>query len=93
MRRIDAATLGEARMLVDRLVEEADLLELSGALARRAGDLAEEHGLRVYDAVHLASVEEIADADAVLVAADGDLAEAARARGINTARLQRPGRR
>ena len=57
---------------------------VTAPLVQRAGDLAEEHGLRGYDAVHLASFEEVADAEAVLVAADGGLIAAARARGFAT---------
>ncbi len=43
-------------------------------ITRHAGDLAEGHGLRAYDAVHLASADAIADENTLLVAADGDLA-------------------
>jgi predicted nucleic acid-binding protein len=82
---MDEAMLSAARALVDALVEEADLLELTEALARHAGDLAEAHSLRAYDAVHLASVDVVADADTVLVSADGELLVAARALGIATA--------
>lgn len=82
---MDEAMLSAARTVVDTLVEEADLLELTEELARYAGDLAEAHRLRAYDAVHLASADVVADADTVLVAADGELLTAACALGIATA--------
>jgi predicted nucleic acid-binding protein len=86
-RRISGARLREARHGVDALWEDVSPLEVTLTLARRAGELAEEHVLRAYDAVHLASAETIADHDTVLVAADGDLLAAARDRGISTASL------
>jgi hypothetical protein len=62
-------------------------IEVTPALAARAGDLAEEHGLRGYDAVHLSSALEIGAADMVLVSSDGRMARAAEALGLMTARL------
>ena len=49
--------------------------------------LAERHGLRAYDAVHLASVDAVADEETLLVAADGAIVRAARAHGIATSAL------
>ncbi len=54
---------------------ELDIVEITPALAQTAGDLAEQHGLRGYDAVHLAAVLRI-QVDA-MVTADGDLLRAA----------------
>jgi len=62
-------------------------IEVTPALAARAGDLAEEHGLRGYDAVHLSSALEIEAAEPVLVTSDGSMARAAEALGLTTARL------
>jgi predicted nucleic acid-binding protein len=59
-----------------------DAIEVTSALAQSAGDLAEVHGLRGYDAVHLAAAVLIA-AD-VVVSADADLLAAATARGLAT---------
>jgi predicted nucleic acid-binding protein len=50
-------------------------------VARRAGDPAEQLGLRAYEAVHLASLEHVGDDDALLVAADEELLAAASALG------------
>jgi predicted nucleic acid-binding protein len=65
-----------------RLWAEVDGLSLTEQLAVRAGELAEIYALRGYDAVHLASVEAIADEDTVLVTADHDLASAAASLGL-----------
>ena len=87
MRRIDRRRLATARAEVHALIDETDLLDVTEEVTRRAGDLAERHSLRAYDAVHLASVEVVADEETLLVAADGNLIRAARARGIATAAL------
>lgn len=63
------------------LLAEVEPIELDAALADRAGELASDHGLRGYDAVHLASYELIETDSSVLVAADGDLVRAAKAIG------------
>lgn len=70
-----------ARELMERLWRETDRLGLRTALARRAGDLAEQHALRGYDAVHLACFETLAE-EAILVTFDDDLRRAARASGF-----------
>lgn len=86
-RRIRGAHLREVRRRVELLWEDVSPVEVTLELARRAGELAEEHVLRPYDAVHLASLDAVADDETVLVAADGELLTAARARGISTAPL------
>ncbi len=70
---------------MERLWSHVDRVGLTEELATEAGDLAEAHGLRGYDAVHLASVVAVADAETVLVAADGELLGAARKLGLMTA--------
>ena len=87
MQRIGARRLRAAVDDVEAYCEEADLLEVTEDLARYAGELAERHGLRPYDAVHLASVDAVADEETLLVAADGALVRAARAHGIATSAL------
>ncbi|MHB1782768.1 MAG: type II toxin-antitoxin system VapC family toxin [Acidimicrobiales bacterium] len=67
---------------LERLCSQTDVVEPSQAVVRRAGALAEAHGLRGYDAVHLASAETLADVEVVLVAGDGALCRAASALGI-----------
>lgn len=66
---------------------ELDLVELDDVLARRAGHLAELHGLRGYDAVHLAAADRVRDPDLVVVAGDRALLTAAAAEGIATSSL------
>ena len=82
-RRITSATLRRAVDRIDELCAELDVISLDPDLAHTAGDLAEAHGLRGYDAVHLATALSI-DADSMLLATwDGDLARAALAAGCS----------
>ena len=66
---------------------ELDLVEFDDVLARRAGHLAEIHGLRGYDAVHLAAAERVRDPELVVVAGDRALLKAAAAEGMATSSL------
>ncbi|MBA2610012.1 MAG: type II toxin-antitoxin system VapC family toxin [Actinobacteria bacterium] len=84
-RRITAADLRTAVLDLDKLLLQVEAVEVTHSLAHRAGELAQTHALRGYDAVHLAAAESIADADLVLVAGDADLLEAATTIGIATA--------
>mgnify|MGYP001627467916 CR=1 FL=1 len=74
---------------LDSSFEEVDILEVDDRLARIAGDLAERHALRGYDAVHLAAALAIADADLVFVTGDTDLGAAATDAGLAVARMAR----
>ncbi len=56
-------------------------IEVAPELADEAADLARRHGLRAYDAVHLASYQRVESPTSVLIAADGDLVRAARTLG------------
>lgn len=67
---------------LDDLWAQFDVLEIGEELVRRAGDLAVAHGLRGYDAVHLAGAERVADADTVLASGDEALCAAAQSMGI-----------
>lgn len=87
MGRLGPRQLDLVRDRVEQLWAAIDRIDPVEPLLRSAGQLAEEHGLRSYDAVHLASLVMIADADTVLLAADGDLVDAARSRRLTTARL------
>lgn len=75
--RIDARTLRAALRTIDELCRELDVIGLDDTLARTAGELAERHALRGYDAVHLASATAIDDPDLVIATWDRDLAAAA----------------
>jgi predicted nucleic acid-binding protein len=86
--RLGRLTVRQLRAAVRELearYQELDLVELDDGLARRAGYLAELHGLRGYDAVHLAGADRVRDADLVVVAGDRALLAAATSEGIATA--------
>jgi len=88
MKRLDEQDLRSAVDAFEVVHDQLQLVEVTEALVRRAGVLAEEFALRGYDSVHLASAEEIADEDVVLAAGDRDLLSAAGALGIAVAKLQ-----
>jgi uncharacterized protein len=58
------------------------LVELTGRVAQRAGDLSEEHALSGADAVHLASAELLAPDEPVVATWDSRLHAAASALGL-----------
>ena len=84
MGRLAQAELTATYRRIEAYWDLIDRVALTEPLARRAGDLAAEHALRAYDAVHLASLEDIGDPDTMLVSADEALIAAARAQGFST---------
>ena len=70
---------------LEAIITEIDHVEITAELARNAGDLAQAHQLRGYDAVHLAAAMSALDAELVLVTGDNDLAGAARSLGLPVA--------
>lgn len=82
--RLTARQLRAAVLELEARYQELDLVELDDVLARRAGHLAELHGLRGYDAVHLAAADRVRDPDLVVVAGDRPLLTAATAEGMAT---------
>jgi predicted nucleic acid-binding protein len=85
--RLTRRQLREAVSGLDARWREFDLVEIDEQLAFRAGALAEAHGLRGYDAVHLAAAVRVHDASLVVVAGDRALLEAASSEGMATAAL------
>ena len=85
--RLTSRQLRSAVAELEALDQQLDHVEVTAVLATRAGELAETHALRGYDAVHLAAAEAIADADVVMVAGDRALSAAAGALGLATAQL------
>lgn len=81
MGRIDASALRSAARAIDDLYAELHVVSIDGALAHSAGELAELHGLRGYDAVHIASAISVGDAALVTITWDRDLADASVACG------------
>ena len=75
--RIETRTLRAAVRAIEQLCGQLETIGLDEALARTAGELAERHGLRGYDAVHLASANAIEVPDLVVATWDRDLAAAA----------------
>lgn len=56
MGRVDGAALPALIIEFERRWASIEVLAVTEPLVRRAGDLAERHGLRGYDSVHLAAV-------------------------------------
>jgi predicted nucleic acid-binding protein len=83
-RRLSTTGYGRAREEFESLQSELALVGIDGQLARGAGELAEEHKLRGYDAVHLASALALGT-DITLVTWDEDLKRAAAQRGCAVA--------
>ncbi|MDP9464280.1 MAG: type II toxin-antitoxin system VapC family toxin [Actinomycetota bacterium] len=87
-RRLERITSRQLTAAIDELeaiVTEIDHIEVTAELAHSAGELAQTHGLRGYDAVHLAAVLAAAHTELVLATGDTDLAQAARSVGISVA--------
>lgn len=85
MSRLTSEDVQQAVSELDSIVLEISYVEVSAELATSAGNLAQTHGLRGYDAVHLASALLVNDDDVALVTGDRDLAAAAQAMGMAVA--------
>lgn len=85
MGRVTTSQLTASVEELDAIIPEIDHIEIAAGLARRAGELADTHDLRGYDAIHLAAAIDVADDDLVLVTGDADLAAAAISAGIAVA--------
>jgi predicted nucleic acid-binding protein len=70
---------------LDDIEHGIDHVEITSSMARRAGQLAHDLGLRAYDAVHLAAALVVADDQLVLVAGDGELIQAGLVMGLMVA--------
>lgn len=81
--RLDPARLHEAVEILERLWVTMIRVVVTIELAQQAGELAERHRLRGFDAIHLASALGIG-ADATMVSWDNDLARAAHDAGLAT---------
>jgi predicted nucleic acid-binding protein len=75
--RIDSARLRAAVDDIEALCDELTVIGVDAALARDAGELAEAHALRGYDAVHLASAISMADPELVVATWESQLGDAA----------------
>jgi uncharacterized protein len=87
-RRVDRLTSARLRTAVQELehfYSEIDVIDVDDSLIREAGELAETHALRGYDALHLAAATRLVDSDVILVAGDAALLTAAASLGLATA--------
>lgn len=84
---LTAAALADAEPVWEAYWASTRPIELTGAVERRAGDLASEHALRGGDAVHLASALAVGDADLLVAVWDQRLHAAALAAGLRVAPL------
>lgn len=85
MQRVTRRQLRAAIAELESIITQVDHLEITALLARDAGELAQTHGLRGYDAVHLAAAAAAIDDELVLVTGDSDLGIAATSLGIAVA--------
>jgi hypothetical protein len=83
-RRVRPRDTRPLRRRLDDYWTAVDPIEVDEQVVARAGDLADEHALRGYDAVHLASAEAVSDDDTWFVAADTRLVAAAQGQGLAT---------
>ena len=81
--RLTDAQLRSAVLELDALVKELHVVEVTDELVVSAAELAEDEGLRGYDAVHLAAALSVEAA--VLSSADTALCAAAERRGLHIA--------
>ncbi len=83
--RTTAAELAEHKKELEADWDNTGIVMPEMNLIRRAGDLAEQFGLRGYDSVHLAAAESLHTAvqnDLVFACFDDDLSRAAKAIGL-----------
>jgi predicted nucleic acid-binding protein len=82
--RLTAKGHSQAKGQVDALWRSTSPIDIDEALVKDAGDLAEQHGLRGYDAVHLAALRRLGRPNACTLACwDRDLREAASSVGYS----------
>jgi predicted nucleic acid-binding protein len=80
-RRLRVADIPQAKRDLDQFWNDLDIWEVVKPIVEHAGDLAEQHALRGYDAVHLATA--MASGVDVLVTADADLLRVGSACGLS----------
>jgi uncharacterized protein len=80
-RRIDESIHVSAVATLEDLYAQLRIIAIDEPLARQAGDLATQHALRGYDAVHLACALHLRGDDVLLATWDNALNSAARATG------------
>lgn len=84
-RRITQSELDDVKGRLNRLWTQVQVVELDEPLAFSAGELAEGHALRGFDAVHLAIAIALRDESLVVVTWDTDLRRASLDAGLRMA--------
>lgn len=82
--RLDAPAHLKAKAAWEELRQALRYVEVTAQLESEAGDLAEQHALSGFDAIHLASAVTLATMPVVVATWDGRLRRAARAMGLAT---------
>lgn len=82
---LSTAAFGKAKTGLAQRFGQMYIVEVVAAVALLAGELAERHALRGYDAVHLASAISLEDSDAIFVSWDMERVRAALRAGLPTA--------
>lgn len=85
MQRLTSQQRDHAVAELETIAEELDVVELTAGLARRAGDVAQDFGLRGFDAVHVAAAQLLDSREVVMVTGDRELATAAAKCGLAVA--------
>lgn len=86
--RLDDRALRMAKAQLENLWDQIDVVPVTTALVRSAGDVADVDGLRGYDAVHLAAA--IVAHATVFATADTKLLEAAQRRAFGVSNPRQP---
>ena len=87
-RRFGSERFADAKASLEERFDHAEMVEASAQVLSEAGDLAERHGLRGYDAVHLASALAYGPRETTLATWDRALAAASRAYGFDVAGIE-----
>jgi predicted nucleic acid-binding protein len=88
--RLGPSDLTTARADLETAWQRIAIVEVTPALAGEAGDLAERHGLRGFDAMHLAAAVTVSDGKGAVVTWDARLWTAARAVGLSVLPREQP---
>jgi predicted nucleic acid-binding protein len=83
--RLSTSAHPRAKTALASRCDELSVVELDVSLALAAGDVAEQFGLRGYDALHLAAAIELEDPALIFVTWDGRLRQAALDAGLAVA--------
>jgi predicted nucleic acid-binding protein len=86
--RVEADHLGTLTRRLDALSAQIDMLTVDLPLAERAAGIARDHGLRGYDALHLAAARSVLGPGGVFASGDRRQCAAAHSLGLDVVALQ-----